>query len=939
MRREPAITFKGALRILGRDEPAALKAIDAVLGGVILGSGLWSVTGLFGLVDQKKEATGLLGQLLRATTGRLTRTGGLSRYQLVISAHTVLVVSAVFDTLGREFTDREKLALITDSPVQAGGSVVRGLYEAEVPCPSAEHGFTRTADLVQQWALTTMQQVRDFFDGDLDVNKLSFLRAVTDRYRSDYLAFAEQVPEFKVWADLTEHSATQHALHRLETLLTAPGARPQDLRGRLANVNRAELDRPVVDVDDGFGIDAVFPRVSEIFLTPDSKTGPVDLILARHFTTADATRVPLLLLGNPGSGKSLLMKVLAARLPDTTYTVVRVPLRRVEADDPIAAQVDQALRLSTNGSVTWNALSDQCDDTIRVVLLDGLDELLQATATDRRNYLHDVVRFQETEAALGRPVAVVVTSRTLVINRVRTPDGCPVVELLPFDRHQITEWIRIWNEVNGSLRPVDPDTVLEQWDLAREPLLLLMLCLYLADPANATTDLSQAILYERLLDSYARREVARKRHDDSVRSQLVRLSIAALGMFNRGRQWITEDDLTTDLTALREPTTRGERLLGEFFFVYANEAVAGSVHRSYEFLHATFAEYLVAARVTEVLRDVAEGAFLRRHEHDPEDDLLFSLLSHRYLGGQDSLIRFLDMRMATWSGPELTAARKTLDLLISGHRQRQATSRYGYQPTPPDTIRALAAYSVNLLLLRMLFGPLRLFDLWPSRSLGAWRAMVSAWESGLDPKDFSAVLTTITLGQDRGPVFVSRPVRDRYIDLARLRGELALEQRQRFGRALLDFTNHAPLDNDWPDFAASWLGLLSTGCGTSRLDFTDARVPDSVPVKVTSALANHAYTVFAVHSPKWSYDHVLRYAKWMVRLRTDTTLSPHALRVAETAHAGLLTELAGWKRMVDPWPALLDTAQRLEDQSDVAEYLASFSADTWTALLEAINVR
>jgi hypothetical protein len=44
----------------------------------------------------------------------------------------------------------------------------------------------------------------------------------------------------------------------------------------------------------------------------------------------------------------LLLRVLAARLPEADYTVMRVPLRRVEADATVSEQIQQALLLATN---------------------------------------------------------------------------------------------------------------------------------------------------------------------------------------------------------------------------------------------------------------------------------------------------------------------------------------------------------------------------------------------------------------------------------------------------------------------------------------------------------------------------------------------------------------------------------------------------------------
>ena len=39
MRREPSLTFEGALRILGQHEHKTIERIDKLLGGVILGGG------------------------------------------------------------------------------------------------------------------------------------------------------------------------------------------------------------------------------------------------------------------------------------------------------------------------------------------------------------------------------------------------------------------------------------------------------------------------------------------------------------------------------------------------------------------------------------------------------------------------------------------------------------------------------------------------------------------------------------------------------------------------------------------------------------------------------------------------------------------------------------------------------------------------------------
>jgi hypothetical protein len=155
-------------------------------------------------------------------------------------------------------------------------------------------------------------------------------------------------------------------------------------------------------------------------------------------------------------------------------------------------------------------------------------------------------------------------------------------------------------------------------ELASQPLLLLMLAIYDAqDNALATgadADLDQANLYERLLSRFAWREVmkAAAGHPESqlevlVEEELLRLSLVAFAGFNRGRQWVTEADLDADLPVLlrtesAEPTTSvrrsltvGETILGRFFFIHEARARRdGQALQTYEFLHATFGEYLGA---------------------------------------------------------------------------------------------------------------------------------------------------------------------------------------------------------------------------------------------------------------------------------------------------------------------------------------------------------
>jgi hypothetical protein len=88
-----------------------------------------------------------------------------------------------------------------------------------------------------------------------------------------------------------------------------------------------------------------------------------------------------------------------------------------------------------------------------------------------------------------------------------------------------------------------------------------------------------------------------------------RLSLIAFSMVNRDRQWVTEAELDADLAALlgrrdagradfRVPLSQAGIAVGRFFFVQRSQAISADTRlQTFEFLHATFGEYL-AARLT-----------------------------------------------------------------------------------------------------------------------------------------------------------------------------------------------------------------------------------------------------------------------------------------------------------------------------------------------------
>jgi hypothetical protein len=796
MRHADVMTFRGALRVLGHHNRPIVDRLDTLLGGVIMASGVvTALAPLWGWVDQKNEATGLLRKLLNGVSARRTGTAGYDRTQLIAAAHTILVTSSFMETFRAEIgrgafkrlalTTKEQQYLLTG---RHGQNLFDAMYQATAPIPTPSGGFHENLAAVERFHLTLANRAINFLSGleegkGLPVAQDLVVTSVA-RYSSRYRELAAQVPEFMVWALLGEHRATRVgnqvvldvlaeqsiAFSRLESLLTALSG-PAPARDLVAIVRRsavAELDEPIVP--RGAEVpDIRFPSIRDSYVEPHYQVtahGPdtrisdehwwdtlpvqsdLDLRLATYLSTPDAARQPLLLLGHPGAGKSLLTKILAARLPDSGYTAVHVPLRHVTADAPIYRQVQEALDRTTHGRVDWYSLTDQSEGTLRVVLLDGLDELLQASEHSRSGFLHEVIDFQRREAEQLRPVAVVVTSRSVVADRVDVVPGTTVVKLADFTEDQVERWRETWNRTNaagiagGLVRSLTADAVAGCGDLAAQPLLLLMVAMYSADPAALPIEagLSQTALYERMLENFARREATKTTQgevDELVRDHLRQLSVAALGMFNRGRQHITDAELAEDLAALGMRT--GGDLFGRFFFVHIAQMSSGvdGRQRSYEFLHATFGEYLVAREIVDVLLDVVDRSTSRRGNSVPDDSLLHTLMSHECLAVRRSIVDFLGQLVRDLPAADLDAVLRLAKTLFASSHHRRGTDRYpGYKPSDVDVVRAVAVYSANLVLVRLAPGQVITV---PDR----WVAAVTVWRAGLDPGGWQALLSML----------------------------------------------------------------------------------------------------------------------------------------------------------------------------------------------------
>ncbi|MFI6494499.1 NACHT domain-containing protein [Streptomyces sp. NPDC050564] len=833
------LSYRDAVRLLGGSQGRTVEALDRLTGGLLLATSGTGIGLLSSLFDVRGELARLSAGLVQGLGERARGLTRFERSERMAAAHAVVVLAAYFEVLSETELPCEagELELSSDEQVtlagggstrsQRLGSLAAGLLRAEAPTPVPQRPYEATLEALADFYRRLSGEVTRFVSGLAlwdrldDTRRDHFSRTLTDelperavaRYENLFRQLALDCPELAFWANLVDHQATRAQLRTLSAGLEGVGeALSQIVSGRsadawitgLSRAHAAVLNRPILtsrDVLDGtslpaLGVAYVNPdyRVSEVgpseqFATEDwwaerSVRGDLERFLVGHLTSPQAVRAPLIVLGQPGSGKSVLTQVLAARLPPADFLVVRVVLREAAADADLQTQIEHAVRAATGESVNWPELVHRGQGALPVVMLDGFDELLQATGTSQTDYLLRVADFQAREADQGRPVAVLVTSRTAVVDRARPAEGMIAVRLEPFNDSQVAQWLDVWNRTNADgfalreVRPLTAETVLAHGELASQPLLLLMLALYDSD-RNALqrhgVALGQAELYERLLTSFAAREVrktgaapAGAQLDEAVERELTQLSIVAFAMFNRGRQWISATELDADLAALgpeaaggpapsglRAILTAAQLVLGRFFFVHeARASREGRTLSAYEFLHATFGEFLVARLITQELDDLVDSVRHGPRRGRPpviDDAFLHALMSFTPLTTRGTVVSFLSERLNGWS----QTRRADAVTLVLGlfHRALEARhdTRYGdYTPQRLEVPARPATYSVNLVLLAAAATTadgLSGGDLFPDVSdpVTPWRRLALLWRSQCPAEGWTGLISTLVL--------------------------------------------------------------------------------------------------------------------------------------------------------------------------------------------------
>ena len=244
-------------------------------------------------------------------------------------------------------------------------------------------------------------------------------------------------------------------------------------------------------------------------------------LFVSYLSIPQSVEYPLIVLGLPGSGKSILTKVLSAQLMNSAYTVVRIPLRDIDANNDIhviiSEQVSKCIQRPLKDG--YAGFAEHFTNNPLFIIFDGYDELLQVKGDIFNGYISKIHEFQKEQNVLGRPVRVMITSRITLIDKVKIPKNSVIVNLEAFDQQRRNAWIDIWNKYNrnyfvrNNIKPFylkDENKLSKNIkELAEQPLLLLMLALF-DSYGNALEsmgdNISRTHLYDELLRRICRRE-------------------------------------------------------------------------------------------------------------------------------------------------------------------------------------------------------------------------------------------------------------------------------------------------------------------------------------------------------------------------------------------------------------------------------------------------
>jgi hypothetical protein len=176
-----------------------------------------------------------------------------------------------------------------------------------------------------------------------------------------------------------------------------------------------------------------------------------------------------------------------------------------------------------------------------------------------------------------------------------------------------------------------------------------------------------------------------------------------------------------------------------------------SRHRTYEFLHATFGEYLVARVVVQELTELARlrgTPAARSRPRPPDDSFLHALLSFAPLTMRATVVSFLADLLASLTGG---ISDVLLSLFHTALEPRRNTAHESYQPAPAKVPQRHAVYSANLCLLAVIAaGEVTGDQLFPHSTGQAeeWATIARLWQSQFPTEGWLQLTFLLAVSRD-----------------------------------------------------------------------------------------------------------------------------------------------------------------------------------------------
>jgi len=259
---------------------------------------------------------------------------------------------------------------------------------------------------------------------------------------------------------------------------------------------------------------------------------------------------------------------------------------------------------------------------------------------------------------------------------------------------------------------------------------------------------------EREVDKHGQGRTDDQRREE-IDAEWRRLSAVAVAILNRGGDVILEAELNDDIPRLLwesdlrparadaadRALTVSQLMVGRFFFVHESRATrdTGGPERSFEFLHATFGDFLAARQIVASLVDLAEERIHQRRRQGVIDPgPLYAATSFVTVAGRPPLWDFCRGLLARLDAGRRAICRElVLELLPEAGYPHPTWTRNDYEPyrTPPAVRHA--AFSANLVCFAVLLsdGPVDAVELVGEPVVVNWRRQALLWQSQLEAED------------------------------------------------------------------------------------------------------------------------------------------------------------------------------------------------------------